>query len=78
MSEVQLTSESMRRFRQAYVAHFGAQTRGDALYEAISEGRRHPGHEHWLPLFYDQLDTLFDYAGRRSLDFRSARRRGGA
>ncbi len=67
MSEVQLTSESMRRFRQAYLAAFGAQTRGDALYEAISEGRRHPGHEHWLPLFYDHLDTIFDYAGRAPL-----------
>jgi transcription-repair coupling factor (superfamily II helicase) len=63
MSEVQLTSDSMRRFRQGYVAAFGAGTRGDTLYEAVSEGRRHPGIEHWLPLFYDKLDTLFDYTG---------------
>ncbi len=31
------------------------------LYEAVSEGRRHPGMEHWLPLFQDRMDTLFDY-----------------
>ena len=31
------------------------------LYEAVSEGRRAIGVEHWLPLFYDKLDTLFDY-----------------
>ena len=61
MSEVQLTSETMRRFRQAYVAAFGAETRGDTLYEAVSEGRRHPGMEHWLPLFHEQMDTLFEY-----------------
>ena len=61
MSEVQLTSETMRRFRQGYVTQFGAQTRGDTLYEAVSEGRRHPGMEHWLPLFYETTDTLFDY-----------------
>lgn len=61
MSEVRLTSESIKRFRQAYVAHFGAQTRGDPLYEAVSEGRRYQGVEHWLPLFYKRLDTLFDY-----------------
>jgi transcription-repair coupling factor (superfamily II helicase) len=67
MNEVQLTGDSMRRFRQAYVAAFGAQTRGDPLYEAISEGRRHSGHEHWLPLFSDHLDTIFDYAGRAPL-----------
>ena len=63
VSEVQLTSDAMRRFRQGYVAEFGGGLRGDTLYEAISEGRRHPGVEHWLPLFYDGLDTLFDYIG---------------
>jgi len=61
MSEVQLTSETIRRFRLGYVAQFGAQTRGDALYEAVSEGRRYQGLEHWLPLFYERLDSLFDY-----------------
>ncbi len=61
MSEVQLTTESIKRFRQAYVAAFGAPTRDDRLYEAVSEGRRFPGMEHWLPLFQDHLDTLFDY-----------------
>ena len=61
MSEVQLTTDSIKRFRQSYVAAFGAPTRDDRLYEAISEGRRYPGHEHWLPLFNDRLDSLLDY-----------------
>ncbi|GGC55552.1 transcription-repair coupling factor [Chelatococcus reniformis] len=61
MSEVQLTTETIRRFRQAYVAAFGAATRDDTLYEAVSEGRRHPGLEHWLPLFHQKLDTLLDF-----------------
>ncbi|HLW92219.1 MAG TPA: transcription-repair coupling factor [Roseiarcus sp.] len=61
MSEAQLTTDSIRRFRQAYVAEFGGQTHGDALYEAVSEGRRHAGFEHWLPLFYDKMDSVFDY-----------------
>src|SRR5215203_4868482 len=55
------TLESIRRFRQAHVAHFGAPTRDDRLYEAVSEGRRYAGMEHWLPLFHERLDTLFDY-----------------
>jgi transcription-repair coupling factor (superfamily II helicase) len=67
MSEVQLTTEAIKRFRQAYVSTFNAQTRGDTLYEAVSEGRRHPGLEHWLPLFYEKLDTLFDYTGSAPL-----------
>ena len=35
----------------------------DALYQAVSEGRRYPGMEHWLPLFQERMDTLFDYLG---------------
>src|SRR5204863_4545452 len=61
ISEFQLITETIRRFRMGYVAAFGAPERDDPLYEAVSEGRRHPGMEHWLPLFQERMDTLFDY-----------------
>src|SRR5882762_3931498 len=61
VAEFQLITETIRRFRTGYVAEFGAATPDDLLYEAVSEGRRYPGMEHWLPLFHDGLDTLFDY-----------------
>jgi len=61
ISKFQLTTETIRRFRMGYVAAFGAPERDDLLYEAVSEGRRHPGMEHWLPLFQERMDTLFDY-----------------
>jgi transcription-repair coupling factor (superfamily II helicase) len=61
VSEFQLTTETIRRFRTGYTEAFGAPGRDDLLYEAVSEGRRHIGMEHWLPLFHDQLETLFDY-----------------
>src|SRR5262245_3857353 len=61
VSEFQLITETIRRFRTGYIAQFGATTPGDLLYEAVSEGRRHPGMEHWLPLFHDKLETIFDY-----------------
>jgi transcription-repair coupling factor (superfamily II helicase) len=63
MSEVQLTPAGIKRFRQGYVAAFGAATTGDPLYEAVSEGRRYAGVEHWLPLFSEALSTLFDHTG---------------
>ena len=44
-----------------YMAAFGAPGRDDLLYEAVSEGRRYPGMEHWLPLFQERMDTLLDY-----------------
>jgi transcription-repair coupling factor (superfamily II helicase) len=61
VSEFQLITETIRRFRTGYVAEFGAPVRDDPLYEAVSEGRRYPGMEHWLPLFQERMDTLFDY-----------------
>jgi transcription-repair coupling factor (superfamily II helicase) len=61
VAEFQLTTETIKRFRLGYVEAFGAPTPDDLLYHAVSEGRRHPGMEHWLPLFHDRLDTLFDY-----------------
>jgi len=61
ISEFQLVTETIRRFRMAYTAQFGAPTPDDALYQAVSEGRRYPGMEHWLPLFQARMDTLFDY-----------------
>ncbi len=60
-SEARLDPDSVRRFRLAYQAAFGGQTKDDALFESVSQGRRHPGMEHWLPLFFERLDTLFDY-----------------
>ncbi|MEX2035928.1 MAG: CarD family transcriptional regulator, partial [Xanthobacteraceae bacterium] len=61
VAEFQLTADTIRKFRLGYVAAFGAAAPDDLLYEAVSEGRRHPGMEHWLPLFHEALDTLFDY-----------------
>ena len=61
MSEVSLTPETISHFRTQYLSLFGAATRDDALYQAVSEGRRYAGMEHWLPLFYDELETVFDY-----------------
>jgi transcription-repair coupling factor (superfamily II helicase) len=61
VAEFQLTSDTIRGFRTGYVAQFGAAAPDDVLYEAVSEGRKHAGMEHWLPLFHKRLETLFDY-----------------
>jgi transcription-repair coupling factor (superfamily II helicase) len=60
-SELLLTGDTIRAFRQNYVSTFGAPGPKDSLYSTISEGRRYPGAEHWLPLFHVQMETLFDY-----------------
>ncbi|WP_428409302.1 transcription-repair coupling factor [Hyphococcus sp.] len=61
-SEILLSEETISRFRKGYVAAFGP-AGDDPLYEAVSAGRTHAGAEHWLPLFYERVDTLFDFVG---------------
>ncbi|MEO0744823.1 MAG: transcription-repair coupling factor [Pseudomonadota bacterium] len=61
VSEVILDEAAITRFRQNYRLEFGAAGTDDPLYEAVSAGRKHQGAEHWLPLFHDRLETLFDY-----------------
>ncbi len=61
VSEVILDEAAITRFRQNYRIEFGAAGSDDPLYEAISAGRKHQGAEHWLPLFHDHLETVFDY-----------------
>ena len=52
-----------KRFRQGYVGAFGAQTRGDALYEAVSEGRRPGGSNIGCRCSTASWTRLFDYVG---------------
>ena len=62
VSEVFLDEDSIARFRGGYGSRFGAVAgQDDPLYQAVTAGRRHMGIEHWLPLFHEKLETLFDY-----------------
>ena len=71
-SEALLDEESVKRFRARYREHFGANATGDPLYQAISDGRRLAGMEHWLPLFEDKLSTLFDHLGEHDVIVRDS------
>ena len=67
VSEVILDEAAIRRFRQNYRVSFGAVRGDDPLYEAVSNGRKHPGVEHWLGFFYERLESLFDYLPEASV-----------
>ncbi|MCP4922952.1 MAG: transcription-repair coupling factor [bacterium] len=60
-SEVILTEKAVSSFRTKYrdlASQGGTKTR---LYESISENTRLQGCEHWLPFYYDHLETLAAY-----------------
>ncbi|HVH81092.1 MAG TPA: CarD family transcriptional regulator, partial [Stellaceae bacterium] len=69
VSEVLLDEPGIHRFRTRYRELFGNVGSDDALYESVSAGRRYAGMEHWLPLYYERLETLFDYLPGAAVSF---------
>ncbi len=62
-SEVLIDEDTVTRFRRHYARQFGGRATQDYLYEQISQNRRVQGMEHYLPLFYDTMETLFEHIG---------------
>src|SRR6202140_750246 len=77
VSEVLLDDAAIGRFRSRYREAFGAGGGDDPLYESVSAGRRQSGMEHWLPFYYETLETLFDYLPDTavSVDYQAAEAR---
>jgi transcription-repair coupling factor (superfamily II helicase) len=69
VGEVLLDDDAVRRFRSRYRQQFGATGTDDPLYESVSAGRRYVGMEHWLPFYYERLETLFDYLPGAGISF---------
>ncbi len=60
VSEILFNENTLRRFREKYIEAFGPPS-GDKAYEAARSEIRSQGLENWLPLFYDNLATIFEY-----------------
>ena len=67
VSEVPLDAASISRFREGWRELFGPKSAEDPLYKAVSDGRRYPGIEHWVPLFHNTMETLLDYVPGASI-----------
>ncbi|MCU0728922.1 MAG: transcription-repair coupling factor [Sphingopyxis sp.] len=62
-AETLLDEATIKRFRTRYRDLFGASATSDPLYQAVSEGRRMAGMDHWLPLFEERLVPFGDHLG---------------
>ncbi len=60
-NEILLNDTTVANFKKHYREQFGQPSRDDSLYHTIAEGHDYIGMEHWLPMFYDQMDRLTDY-----------------
>ena len=59
--EFPMNEAGIGAFRRNFRNAFAAESRNAQLYREVSEGRAPPGIEYYLPLFFDDTATLFDY-----------------
>ena len=69
VSEALMSDSAVGIFRKNYVASFGGGVSKDPIYAAVIEGIRPQGIEHYLPLFYANLETVFDYIGPDAVSY---------
>lgn len=65
--EVPLDEASLERAMDTLRERFDVDTRRSALYQDLKSGLAPAGIEYYLPLFFEQTATLFDYLGKDAL-----------
>ncbi|HGX92409.1 MAG TPA: transcription-repair coupling factor [Candidatus Tenderia sp.] len=59
--EFPMTDAAITHFRQSFRAIFEGDPQRANVYRDVSDGNASPGIEYYLPLFFDETATLFDY-----------------
>lgn len=59
--EFPLNEQSISLFRQSWRNHFPGNPLRSPTYQNVSDGNSTPGIEYYLPLFFEQAATVFDY-----------------
>ena len=59
--EFSLSEDSLRQFKNAWHERFGGQPKACPVYQTVSQGGAPAGIEYYLPLFFEEMATLFDY-----------------
>ncbi len=65
--EFPLDADGIARFRQAFRNRFEGDPQRSLIYREVSEGNAPGGLEYYLPLFFEQTASLFDYLPERCL-----------
>ncbi len=65
--EVPLTTEAINKFKHNWRNTFETDHRRCPTYQDVSNGFAPPGIEYYLPFFFDETATLFDYLPKDTL-----------
>lgn len=66
-TEFPLSEAAITQFRQAWRSKFGGNPALCPIYESVTKGQYATGIEYYLPLFFEQPNTLFDYFSENTL-----------
>ncbi|MDH5300120.1 MAG: transcription-repair coupling factor [Gammaproteobacteria bacterium] len=69
--EFPFTDQAITRFRRAYLDMFEGDPQKNQIYREVSKGHIPNGVEYYLPLFFDELASLFDYLPKNTLVIRT-------
>ncbi len=64
--EYPLTDDAITRFRQSWRAAFAGNPKEAPIYQQISEGESAAGAEYYLPFFYENTASFFDYLNEKT------------
>jgi transcription-repair coupling factor (superfamily II helicase) len=64
--ECPLNEESISRFRRKFREQFSGNPSQSPIYEAVSQGQFLNGIDYYLPLFFEETATFFDYLPEKS------------
>lgn len=67
--EFPLTDDAIKLFKNQWFQTFHSDARECPIYRDVSQGLSPAGIEYYLPLFFDKVDTLFDYLPPDTLIF---------
>lgn len=67
--EFPLTETAINHFRKKWRNTFSADPTSSSIYQDVSRGIASPGIEYYLPLFFDQCATFFDYLSEETVFF---------
>ena len=65
--EFPLNKEGITKFRENYSTRIGGDLARSQIYDKVSSGNAPSGIEYYLPLFFDNTATLFDYFPEKTL-----------
>ncbi len=65
--EFPLDEEAIKHFRKRYRKRFEGDPQKSPIYTSVSEGNPSGGIEYYLPVFFEQTATLFDYLPKNTL-----------